>query len=38
VLYLDEMKRTEGYGDVLRVVETFRHRLEHVRPWEDMMA
>ena len=38
VLYLDEMKTTVGYGDVLRLVEAFRHRLEKIRPWEDMMA
>ena len=38
VLYLDEMKATVEYGDVLRLIEIFRHRLEKLRPWEDMMA
>jgi hypothetical protein len=38
VLYLDEMKATEDYGDVLRVVERFRSRLATTRPWQNMMA
>lgn len=38
ILYLDEMKATVEYGDVLRLVEVFRHRLEKIRPWEDMSA
>ena len=32
------MKGTEDYGDVLRLIEAFRHRLERIRPWDDMMA
>ena len=38
VLYLDEMKATEDYGDVLRVVERFRSRLAATRPWQNMIA
>jgi hypothetical protein len=38
VLYLDEMKATEQYGDVLHLIKEFRSRLASVRPWQDMMA
>jgi hypothetical protein len=38
IVYLEEMKQTETYGDVLRLIELFRHRLENIRPWQDMMA
>ena len=36
IIYLDEMKETNDYLDVMYFIEAFQTRRESIRPWEDI--